>query len=130
MSILSDIGAWLLGIGSDVLNFFKAAITAVANNPQLVSIAMTAVQNAENLAISGAEKQVAAYGAIAGQLAAAGLPAIASQINLAIETAVQSLQASSTGSAVTDASTNGTVATPTAEATAVNVASTSTTPHD
>lgn len=91
MSILSEIGAWLLGIGSDTLNFFKAAILSLAQNPQLQQIAMTAVTNAENLAISGVEKQAAAKSEILGQLASAGLPAVQSQINLAIETAVASL---------------------------------------
>ena len=92
MSILSEIGAWLLGIGGDTLNFFKAAILSIASNPQLQTIAMTAVTSAENLAITGVEKQANAYSSIAGSLAEAGLPVIQSQINLAIETAVASLK--------------------------------------
>ena len=146
MSILSEIGAWLLGISAAVLNFFKAAIVAVANNPQAVSIAMTAVQNAENMAISSVDKQASAYSEIAGQLASAGLPVVASQINLLIETAVQNLKASGSSSqtpATTSAASplsNGAASTApvdtaavdpaTTEAPAANVASTSTTPHD
>lgn len=94
MSILSEIGAWLLGVGADTLNFFKAAIMLLAKNPQLQSIAMTAVTNAETLAVTGIEKQAAAKSEILGQLASAGLPVVQSQINLAIETAVASLGAS------------------------------------
>ena len=93
MSLLTEIGAWLLGIGEGTLSFFKAAILSLAQNPQLQTIALNAVTSAENLAISGLEKQAAAKSDILGQLAAAGLPAVQSQINLAIETAVASLNA-------------------------------------
>jgi len=99
MSLLTEIGAWLLGIGEGTLSFFKAAILSLAQNPQLQTIAMNAVTTAENLAISGVEKQAAAKSDILGQLAAAGLPAVASQVNLAIETAVASLTATKAATA-------------------------------
>jgi hypothetical protein len=96
MGLIQDLEAWLLGVGTDILNFFKAAITALANNPQLAQIAMTAVTNVENEAVTAVEKQAAAYGQIASQLTAAGLPVVVSQINLAIEAAVQTLKAGNT----------------------------------
>ena len=52
MSILSEIGAFFLGIGSETLNFLKGAATALASNPQIQAIATQEVQNAET-AVTG-----------------------------------------------------------------------------
>lgn len=102
MSILSDIGAWLLGIGSDTLNFFKAAIIALAANPQIQAIALQEVQKAEAAAIAGlaagsvmtgVDKFIQAQTGVVSQLTAAGAPIVMNQVNLAIEAAVANLQA-------------------------------------
>lgn len=92
MSILSEIGAWLLGIGAATLNFLKGAALSLEANPQLLEFATTAVKNAENMAVTSLEKQAAAKSEILGQLASVGLPVIFSQVNLAIESALANLK--------------------------------------
>ena len=103
MSILSEIGAFFLGIGSETLNFLKGAATALASNPQIQAIATQEVQNAETAVIAGveagsvatgAQKFAAAQAGVVAQLTTAGLPVVMNQVNLAIEGAVANLQAS------------------------------------
>ena len=93
MSILNDIGAFLLGVPAKILTFIMGAIHALLSDQQLVDLAMQAVTNAENLAVAGIEKQAAAKNEVIGQLAAAGLPYVESKVNLAIELAVANLKA-------------------------------------
>ena len=102
MSILSELGAFFLGIGEDTLNFLRNAAKALAANPQIQTIATQEVQNAETAIIAGveagsvatgAQKFVAAQAGVVAQLTAAGAPVVMNQVNLAIESAVANLQA-------------------------------------
>ena len=101
MSILNDLGAFFLGIGSKTLNFFIGAIKALAANPQVQDIAMQEVQKAEDAAIAGVasgsvttgiDKFVAAQTGVVAQLTAAGVPVVMNQVNLAIEAAVANIK--------------------------------------
>ena len=103
MSILSEIGAWLLGIGSGTLTFIKGLVTMLAQNPQVQAIATQEVQNAEDAAVAaveagnamtGVQKFAAAQAGVVAQLTAAGLPVVMNAVNLAIEGAVANLKTS------------------------------------
>lgn len=102
MSILSEIGAWLLGVPAATLAFLKNAIFALAANPQIQAIATQEVANAETAVIAGVTSGSAAVGAakfaaaqtgVVAQLTAAGVPVVMNQVNLAIEAAVANLKA-------------------------------------
>lgn len=110
MSILSEIGAFFLGIGTDTLNFIINAVKALAANPQIQAIATQEVQNAEEAAVvavtsgsimTGAQKFAQAQSGVIAQLTAAGTPIVLNQVNLAIEAAVANLQASKAASITT-----------------------------
>lgn len=111
MSILSDIGAFFLGIGNDTLTFFIGAIKALAANPQVQAIAMQEVVAAESAgeaalasgsAMTGLQKFTQAQTGVAAKLAAAGLPVVMNQVNLAIEVAVANMKATPVTPAVVD----------------------------
>ena len=91
MDVLGDIAAFFSGFSAETLKFIKGAAMVFESSPQLQSIATAAVTKAEDLAVSGLEKQAAAKSDVLGQLASAGLPVVESQVNLAIETAVANL---------------------------------------
>jgi len=100
MSILSDLGAFFLGISAATLNFLKGAAAALEANPQVQAIATQEVQAAETAIIAGVEAGSVATGAqkfataqagVVSQLAAAGIPVVMNQVNLAIEGAVANL---------------------------------------
>ena len=102
MSILSDLGAFLLGIGSATLNFLKGAALALSQNPQLQEIAKQEVQNVEDAAIAalasgsvttGVQKLAQAQAGVLQKVAEAGTPVVMQQVNLAIECAVANLTA-------------------------------------
>ena len=93
MSILNEIGAFFLGVPAKILTFIMGAIHALLSNQQLMDMATAAVKKAEDMAVAGVEKQAAAKSDVIGQLAAAGLPYVESQVNLALEMAVQNLKA-------------------------------------
>ena len=108
MSILSEIGAFFLGISSETLTFLKGAVLALAANPQIQAIATQEVQNAETAVIAGVEAGSAATGAqkfiaaqtgVVAQLTAAGIPVVMNQVHLAIESAVANLQVAKAASA-------------------------------
>lgn len=112
MSILSEIGAFFLGIGNDTLTFFIGAIKALAANPQVQAIATQEVANAESAAatalasgsvMTGVQKFAAAQTGVVAQLATAGLPVVMNQVNLAIEAAVANLKATPAAAPVTSA---------------------------
>lgn len=102
MSILSEIGAFFMGIPSATLNFIIATVKALAANPQIQSIATQEVQKAEDAAMTalesgsvttGVAKFAAAQAGVVAQLTTAGAPVVMNQVNLAIEAAVANLQA-------------------------------------
>lgn len=102
MSILSEIGAFLMGISASTLNFIKGIVVMLASNPQVQAIATAEVQKAEDAAIAavqsgsvmtGVEKFTAAQTGVVQQLTEAGLPVIMNAVNLAIEGAVANLKA-------------------------------------
>ena len=102
MSILSDIGAFLMGVPHSVLTFLIGAIKALAANPQVQEIATQEVQKAEEAAtaafeagsvMTGVQKFAAAQAGVVGQLTAAGVPVLLNQVNLAIEGAVANMTA-------------------------------------
>ena len=102
MSILSDIGAFLLGVGSKTLQFVVGAIKALAANPQIQDIATQEVAKAEDAGLAaivsgnvmtGVEKFAAAQAGVVAQLTTAGVPVVMNQVNLAIEGAVANLVA-------------------------------------
>ena len=101
MSILSDIGLWLLGLGKDTLSFAKGLLMALAANPQVQAIAVQEVQKAEDAAVAavaagnvmtGVQKFAAAQAGVVQQLTAAGLPVVMNAVNIAIEGAVANLK--------------------------------------
>lgn len=100
MSILSEIGAFFLGIGQETLKFLMGAAKALAANPQVQAIATQEVQNVEDAALAavssgsiatGVQKFAQAQAGVVSQLTAAGLPVVMNQVNLAIEGAVANL---------------------------------------
>lgn len=100
MSILSEIGAFFLGIPKETLTFLMGTAKALASNPQIQAIATQEVAAAESAAIAaavsgsittGAAKFASAQAGVIAQLTKAGLPVVMNQVNLAIEGAVANL---------------------------------------
>lgn len=102
MSLLSEIGAFFMGVPSETLTFIINAVKALAANPQIQAIATQEVAAAESAAMTalttgsimtGAAKFALAQTGVVAQLTAAGAPVVMNQVNLAIESAVANIQA-------------------------------------
>lgn len=100
MSILSEIGAFFLGIPKETLAFLMGTAKALAANPQVQTIATQEVAAAESGLITaavsgnvttGVAKFAYAQAGVVARLTAAGLPVVMNQVNLAIEGAVANL---------------------------------------
>lgn len=101
MSILTEIGAFFLGVGTKTLTFVMGIVKALAENPQVQDIAAQEVQKAEEAALAavaagnvmtGVQKFAAAQTGVVAQLTAAGLPVVMNQVNIAIEGAVANMK--------------------------------------
>ena len=112
MSILSDIGAFFLGVGTKTLTFIMGTVKALEDNPQVQDIATAEVAKAEDAVLTGVEagsvaagvaKFTAAQTGVVAQLTAAGVPVVLSQVNLAIEAAVANLKVAQASAAPTPA---------------------------